>query len=167
MHKVKIQWCGSCSDDLPITSGLWFKKTYFTVRVMICYVLLSSFYVTREGSLLFVFHWYNSSATKNPKEGTGALTRGGLIDKPVAAKPALANCLSNALINQTEEKLWQEGCHCFHDFLPLTSQCETWLCTQTVAFKAVLMPACCRAHLALVGWGPAQLWGMISPRRPI
>lgn len=40
---------------------------------------------------------------KNYRKGFSALNRGGLIDKLVSAKPAFANCLSNALINQTEE----------------------------------------------------------------
>lgn len=166
MHKLKIQWCGRCSDDLPVTGACGLQNFYvFTISVVIRYVLLSS--LTPKGPLLFVYHWYNSFATKNPEEGTSALNRGGLIDKLVAAKPALANCLSNALINQTEEELWQEGCHCFHDFLPLTSQRGTWLGTQILAFKAVSVPARCRAHLALAGWGPAWLGGVICPRRPI
>lgn len=111
---------------------------------------------------------YEKKERTNPKEKIfSALNRGGLIDKLVSAKPAFANCLSNALINQTEEQLWREGCQCFHDFLPLTSQCEAWLPTQIMPFKAVLMLVHRRAHLALVGWGLAQLQGMICLQGPI
>lgn len=101
MHELKIQWCGNRSDDLPVTGACGLQNFFFTISIVIRYILLSS--LTPKGPLLFVYHWYNSSATKNPEGGTSALNRGGLIDKLVAAKPALANCLSNALINQTEE----------------------------------------------------------------
>lgn len=42
---------------------------------------------------------------KGKRRRLGAVNRKCLIDKPAAAKPAPANCLSNALINQSEKKL--------------------------------------------------------------
>lgn len=85
------QWLVACKA-LFLLFQLWFAT--------FCYFFF--FYITYKGLLLLMYHWYNSPATKN-KEGSSAFNRGCLIDKLAAAKPALANCLSNALINQTEE----------------------------------------------------------------
>lgn len=87
-----------------VISSLWLFLS-FSLCCFSCGSLHSAllFSNTIERSLVVCVPQIQFFCNGKTKESNSVLNGGCLIDKPVAAKPALANCLSNALINQAEE----------------------------------------------------------------